>query len=234
MITAQAQALTRPRGSTEHMFFGAMALAMLASVCLGFARSFLLRPWFPEVKVPPEPFFLLHGAVFLTWFILLVVQTTLVARGRLVVHRSLGVLGAVLATVMILAGLTGAIIAARRPGGFIGIPIPPLQFLVIPFVDMVLFGSLIGTGLSLRRRPQAHKRSCSSDRSPSPAAIARWPFVLGGGPPAFFGITDLFLVPLVVWDFSTRRRLHPATLGRAGIDRLPAAAPSSSPAPMAG
>ena len=213
-----------------------MALAMLASVCLGFARSFLLRPWFPEVKVPPEPFFLLHGAVFLTWFILLVVQTTLVARGRLVVHRSLGVLGAVLATAMILAGLTGAIIAARRPGGFIGIPIPPLQFLVIPFGDMVLFASLIGTGLSLRRRPQAHKRlMLIGSITILTAAIARWPFVLGGGPPAFFGITDLFLVPLVVWDFSTRRRLHPATpLGRAGIDRLPAAAPSSSPAPMAG
>ena len=44
-------------------------------------------------------------------------------------------------------------------------------------------------------------------------AVARWPFdFMKAGPPAFLGVTDLFLVPLVVWDLATRRRLHPATL----------------------
>ena len=32
------------------------------------------------------------------------------------------------------------------------------------------------------------------------------------GPPVYFGLTDLFLVPLLVWDFRTRGRPHPVTL----------------------
>jgi len=44
------------------------------------------------------------------------------------------------------------------------------------------------------------------------AAIARWPGVLPLGPLAFFGLTDLFIVALAIWDFRTRGRLHPVTL----------------------
>jgi len=32
------------------------------------------------------------------------------------------------------------------------------------------------------------------------------------GPLAFFGLTDLFIVALAIWDFRTRGRLHPVTL----------------------
>jgi len=211
---ATAQTVTRPRWPAEHLFFGAMSLAVLASVCLGFARSFLLRPLFPALKVPTEPFYALHGTVFLSWFVLLVIQIVLIARGKAPLHRSLGVLGGVLATVMVIVGLTGAVIAARRPGGFIGISIPPLQFMAVPFFDMVIFSSLIGAALVLRRDSQAHKRlMLIGSISIITAAIARWPFgVLAAGPPVFFGLTDLFVVPLVVWDLTTRRRLHPATL----------------------
>ena len=44
------------------------------------------------------------------------------------------------------------------------------------------------------------------------AAIARWPVVANFGPPMFFGITDLYLVGLGIWDLRTRGRLHPVTL----------------------
>jgi len=106
------------------------------------------------------------------------------------------------------------VLAARRPGGFIGIPLPPLQFLVVPVFDMVTFAALIGTGLGLRRNPQAHKRlMLIGSIAILIPAVARWPGVIqAGGPLAVFGITDLFLAPLVAWDLTTRRRLHPATL----------------------
>ena len=32
------------------------------------------------------------------------------------------------------------------------------------------------------------------------------------GPPAFFGCTDLFLVTIVIFDFVSRGKIHPATL----------------------
>ncbi len=44
------------------------------------------------------------------------------------------------------------------------------------------------------------------------AAIARWPGVFPLGPLAFFGLTDLFIVALAIWDFRARGRLHPVTL----------------------
>jgi hypothetical protein len=46
-----------------------------------------------------------------------------------------------------------------------------------------------------------------------PPALARWiVFYLGFGPPVVLALATLFVVPLVLWDFRTRGRLHPATL----------------------
>jgi hypothetical protein len=209
-----ADVVSRPRSaSAEHTFFAAMSVTILGAVCAGFLRTFFLRYWFPEVRAASEPFFTLKGVVFAGWFILLAVQSALVAQRRVALHRRLGVLGSVLSTALVILGLTGMVIGARRPEGFIGIPVPPLQFMAVPFFDMVLFSGLIGTAFALRRNPQAHKRlMLIGSIAISTAAIARWPGVLPAGPPAFFGITDLFLVPLVVWDVLTRRRIHPATL----------------------
>ncbi len=200
--------------AAEHTFFLARSVVILAGICAGFLRSFLLRPFFPGVHVPPERFFLLHGVVFLSWFVLLVVQSALVARRRVALHRSLGVLGGVLATTMVVLGLTGMVIAARRPGGFIDVPLSPLRFMAVPFFDMVLFSGLIGAAFALRRDLQAHKRlMLIGSIAISTAAVARWPLsILEAGPVVGFALTDLFLVPLLVWDGVTRRSLHPATV----------------------
>jgi len=64
----------------------------------------------------------------------------------------------VLGAVMVVLGIVGAVTAARRAGGFIGIPAPPLQFLAIPFADMVLFALFVGLAVVKRRDPQSHKR----------------------------------------------------------------------------
>src|SRR5215472_116267 len=95
----------QPRVSAEHAFFAAMSFSLLVVVCSGFSRTFLLHRWFPEVRAPAEPFFAVHGTVFLSWFVLLAIQSALVAQGRVSLHRSLGVLGGVLATVMVVLGI---------------------------------------------------------------------------------------------------------------------------------
>jgi len=203
----------RPRTAAEHAFFGAMSFTLLLVVCSGFSRTFLLHQWFREVRAPSEPFFAVHGTVFLTWFVLLTVQSTLVAQRRVALHRRLGVLGGVLAMTMVILGIIGAVISARRPGGFTGVPIPPLHFMAVPFFDMVVFSSTIGAAFALRRDQRSHKRlMLIGSIGLIAAALARLPFVFRAGPPAFFGITDLFLVPVVAWDILSLRRLHPATL----------------------
>jgi hypothetical protein len=44
------------------------------------------------------------------------------------------------------------------------------------------------------------------------AAIARLPFaIMQAGPPAFFGLTDLFIVACLLYDLVTLKRIHRAT-----------------------
>jgi hypothetical protein len=202
-------------GTGERRFYTGMTLAMLVTVFVGFARSFFLRPLFPTWPSPHEGIFYVHGAFFTAWMVLLVVQARLVAAGRTDLHRRLGRWGVVLAVGMVVVGILGALIAARRPTGFVGIPVPALQFLAVPFFDMLIFSSFVAMAIARRGEPQAHKRwMLLASIELLTAAIARWPVVMsaGVGIPLFFGLTDLFLVPIVIWDLVSRGRVHSATL----------------------
>src|SRR6266850_1277290 len=197
----------------ERRFFTGMALAILATVIVGFSRSFFLRPLFPEWPSPSETIFYVHGVVFAAWIVLLVVQASLVAGGRTELHRRIGPFSAVLAVAMVVLGTLGALIAAHRATGFVGIAIPPLQFLAVPLFDMILFATFVWLAIAQRRNPQSHKRwMLLATVNLVTAANARWPGVLPLGPLAFFGLTDLFVIALAIWDFRTRGRLHPVTL----------------------
>ncbi|HET9338420.1 MAG TPA: hypothetical protein VFQ55_05435 [Casimicrobiaceae bacterium] len=199
--------------SSERRFYTGISIAILATVLVGFARSFFLRPLFPDWPSPTERVFYVHGAVFTAWIVLLVTQASFVAAGRTDIHRRTGGFGAGLAALMVVLGVYAALIAARRPGGFIDVPVPPMQFLAVPFFDLMLFGSLVALAIAKRGEPQAHKRlMLLATINLTTAAIARWPVVSTLGPPAVFGATDLFIVALAAWDVRTRGRLHPATL----------------------
>ena len=201
------------RLSGERRFFTGMAIALLVVVFVGFARSFFLRPLFPEWHSPSESIFYLHGAVFTLWILLLVAQVSLVGAGRRTVHRKIGPYGAGLALLMVVLGTLAALIAARRPTGFVDVPVPPLQFLAIPLFAIVEFALFAGLAIAMRANSQAHKRlMLIATIILSGAAIARWPVIGQYGPLAYFGFTDLLLVPIVVWDFRTRGRIHPVTL----------------------
>jgi len=196
----------------ERMFYTGMSIAFLITVVAGFSRTYFLRPYFnPQ---PLIPLLHLHGIIFSAWLLLLLTQTTLVAAHRTRVHRRLGIAGAVLAIVMILVGSVTAIIRAKSfevPPGFTS----PLIFLTIPLGDMFVFAILVGAAFYFRRKPDAHKRlMLLSTIAILPAAVARLPFdfILKGGPLAFFGLTDLFIVPLVIYDCVTRGRPHRATV----------------------
>jgi hypothetical protein len=144
------------------------------------------------------------------WFALFLVQIRLIAAGRADLHRRVGVVGALLAALVVVVGVTTAITAARlghTPGP------PPLVFLAIPLGDMVVFPILVGSGLFFRHRSDFHKRfMLLSSLSILSAAIARIPlnFISDGGLPLFFGLTDLCIITCVVYDTVKNHRLHPA------------------------
>ena len=204
----------RSRWTAERRFFTGLAIAAFIVVYVGFARTFFLRPWFPDAPAPTESIFLVHGLVFACWCVLLVLQTSLIGLGRYETHRTVGIVGAALAASMVVLGVAGALVAAGRATGFVGLPVPPLQFLIVPIVDMALFGTFVTLAVLRRHDAQAHKRwMILATVNLLVAAFARWPGVISiGNPFVYMGLADLFIVALVAWDWRTRGRLHPATL----------------------
>ena len=74
----------------DNLFFSGVAVVILVSVFVGFAHSYYLAGM---LKAPlPNLLVHIHGAVFSCWILLLIVQTSLVAAGRVDVHRRLGML----------------------------------------------------------------------------------------------------------------------------------------------
>lgn len=206
---APAPSINRRR---ERLFYTSMAAAFVIAVFVGFARTFYLRGYF-EPK-PLIPLLQLHGLVFTSWLVLLLTQTTLVATNRTRMHRRLGLAGAVIAILMITIGTTTAIIRARvsevPPG-----TTSPLVFLTIPLGDMLVFATLVGAAFYFRGRVDTHKRlMLLATIAILPAAVARWPlpFIQQYGPLAFFGLSDLFIVPCLIYDFATRGRPHRAAV----------------------
>ena len=198
------------RQGTRRFYVG-VAIAVLITVFLGFSRSYFLKAYYgtPELSLHVH----IHGLVFTSWVLLFLAQTTLVATDRTDLHRKLGVGGAVLAALLLTMGTTTAILRVKG-GGSSPIPgVPPLSFLAVPLFDMVVFAMLIGAGLVLRNRPDTHKRLMTLGTiALTSAPIARLPFVRPLGPPGFFGLTDLFIVAMLVYDLATRRKVHPATI----------------------
>ena len=198
------------RQGTRRFYVG-VAIAVLITVFLGFSRSYFLKAYYgtPELSLHVH----IHGLVFTSWVLLFLAQTTLVATDRTDLHRKLGVGGAVLAALLLIMGTTTAILRVKG-GGSSPIPgVPPLSFLAVPLFDMVVFAILISAGLVLRDRPDTHKRLMTlATIALMSAPIARIPGVLRAGPPGFFGLTDLFIVAMLVYDLATRRKVHPATI----------------------
>jgi hypothetical protein len=200
--------------AVEHRFYLVTTLAMLLVVAIGFSRSFFLRPLFPEWPSPSEPVFYLHGLLFAAWCVFLVGQSALVSGGRTPLHRTLGWYGAGLAAAMVATGTYAALVAASRPTGFTGIPVPPLQFLAVPAFDIALFPAFVALAIAKRRDAQAHKRlMLLATVNLLAAAFARWPVVHPiGNPFLYFGLADLFIVGMAIRDLRARGRLHPVVL----------------------
>jgi len=196
---------------SERLFFTGISVALLITVFVGFAPTYYLRQSFASAELTPSLY--VHGFAFTTWMILLVVQTSLIAANKVAVHRRVGVAGAVLGVLMMFLGGYVAITRARA-GLMLSPPGIPLSvFITIPLGTLVVFPVLFGAALWFRRRTDIHKRLVLiATLELVTAAVARWPGMAPLGLIGFFGVTDLFLVALAVYDWRTRGRLHPATI----------------------
>ena len=194
----------------DHLFFPAMALLMLASVFLGFAHTYYLAGVF---RAPlPSRIIHIHGAIFSSWILLLIAQTSLVAAGRTDIHRRLGIAGFFLACLMVVVGVLAATNALARSSGPPGLD--PKTFYIIPMTDMVIFSVLVLFAFRARFNCAAHKRIILvATTALMIAAIARWPFAMVHRKPLQATlVTYVFLLLLAAYDWWSTRKVHRATI----------------------
>jgi len=200
-----------PGRVNDRRLYKLAAILIPLIVLAGFARTYYLKPFFNTPDIPGRIVHL-HGIIMTAWVVLFIAQVSLVAKRRTRLHQRLGILGGVLAALVVIVGTLTALFAAARghtPGP------PALQFLIIPLGDMLVFTVLVGLALYYRRKLDVHKRlmllAAINITTPAIARI-QLGFIINGGPLAFFGLTDLCLLVAVAFDTIKNRRLHPVFL----------------------
>jgi len=205
-----AQLSTQRVGTHDRLFYSTMAVAMALAVFAGFARTYYLKLFSGGTMVtiaglPFAPVVHIHGALFTSWVLLFIVQTTLVAQQRIAIHRKLGIAGAVLAAAMVVSGTAIRIWEARLLGG--RDMTASLPSFVLGIADLLMFATFVTAALVWRRNKEAHKRLMLLGYvSILNAAIARIP-----GMPGRYAAIGLTLLPIVVgitYDYLSRRRVH--------------------------
>ena len=196
----------------DNCFFSTMAFLILATVFIGFARTYFLAGVF---RAPlPSLLIHIHGAVFSSWILLLITQTALVSTGRVDLHRRLGLAGFGLACLMVILGVLAASNSLARGFSPPGSPFDPKTFYAIPIVDMVVFATLVFFAYRARFNPSAHKRLILiATVSLMDAPTGRPPFAAITNHP-FFGSTfvAIFLLLLVAYDLWSAHKVHRATI----------------------
>jgi hypothetical protein len=221
----------------EENFFPFMSLLIIAAVFLGFARTFFLAPVYHYHL--PNLLVAVHGVVFASWIGLFAVQTSLVAVGRVDLHRKLGAPGAVLAGLVFIMAYAVMLEGVHRgftvPGQESISPRDQAQILALDVVGINVSGAMFAAGLLLRRSPEFHKRlMLFGTIGMIGPAIARWPFAFIASKPPLVGIVlQAFGVAVIVFDLLTKRRVHRATwLGVATLFVVPLIAIPMSAAPF--
>jgi hypothetical protein len=137
----------------EKPFFLRMIVGIAAIIVIGFAQ-FAVRGY---VNYGTAPLWVhLHGFVMVSWLALLLVQSSLIQRGSLMMHRQLGVLGVALAAGLVVLGSFTALraIALHR--------VPPFftdaYFLALTQIGLAAFAGLIVAALANRRHAEWHRR----------------------------------------------------------------------------
>ena len=194
----------------QRFYFYALVCAALV-VFAGFAQSYFLKTIF---GTPPlYPLLHVHGLVMSAWFVLFGVQTLLIQAHRTDLHRRLGIIGVVLAALILVVGAAVVIINARAGRTPPGAPIPVI--VALSFASLAAFGVLAAAAVFLRGRSEFHKRlMLLATLNLLTAAIQRLPLDFLGLSPllAVFGLADLFILACVAYDTLRHRRLHPAFL----------------------
>ncbi len=219
-ITADAQSRAKGRLS----FYSWMGLAFIATAFLGFVPTY----WQPLAagKFAANPVVHLHGLIFFSWTLFFFYQTTLPPTGQVARHRAVGLIGISLATVMTLLGVLAALNSLTNAVA-LGAASAGEAFTLVPLHAIAFFATVMVIALANIRRPEIHKRlllvaTAAILTAPIARPFLAWVFHFPPGPPPVWftvwpnGLSDLFILAAMAYDWRSRGRVHPAYLWAGG------------------
>jgi len=203
-IEKEASTTNQFRIFLTRYFYLCMSLVLAVIVIVGFSQSVDANLFHAN---PPRPLLLwIHGAAFSMWVVFFIAQSALVRAKKVSVHRLLGWFGVALAVVMVVLGLTIAVVMARFDTVVLKVK-DAQPFLSVPFTDVLVFGSFIAMAIYWRKKPEFHRRlvfiaSCLLMDAP----FGRFDFLFNHA--LFYPVLDCLLLLGIVRDWIVDKRVH--------------------------
>jgi hypothetical protein len=199
-----------PLGREDRGFFLAGAIAMAATIAVGFSLQLAMgRSSFGAPLLIHA-----HAITFMGWVAIYLTQNVFVARGSVAMHRRLGWFAAGWVVLMVVMGCAVTafdIRVARVPFFF-----RPAQFLVFDPLTVLAFAGLTYAAIALRRRTDWHRRLHFSGMAlmlgPAFGRLLPLPLLAPWAWEASFAACLLFPLAGVVSDLRRSGRVHPAWL----------------------
>jgi hypothetical protein len=160
-----------------------------------------------------------HAAVFSGWLLLVIIQATLAATGRLRSHMRVGRIGIAYGVVVIGIGIATALsqFAMRVEADSVQ---EAQDRVFAPLTDMLVFAPVLAAAWIYRRRPEIHKRLIVVATTVLlVAAVHRMPF-FGGPPPPWPVVLAVWLAPIyvaMIYDCAKRQAVQPVYLLGIGL-----------------
>lgn len=195
-------------------FFFWMTFIMACLVFGGFGLTYW-RPMVSGTLEPLPPIVHIHGIVYSTWIILLVVQSLLINVRNVQLHRSLGTFGIAIATCVIFLGLLITILFGRFHSNN---PMPDYYNLMyLGVVAPLCFGSLFCLAIRNVRKPENHRRlillATISILAPGINRLYMVPLGLDNLPlPAMYLTLDALIAAILIYDWRTMGKISGASL----------------------
>jgi hypothetical protein len=192
--------------SESNVLYRNMAILFILSIVIGFSNSIRQRLASGDAGLRTAVMF--HGVLFLSWFIIFLVQSLLVAKNRIRLHRRIGYFSVIVASAICLDGPCIALEGVRR--GVLGAD--GIAFMAVMIGDVVGFAVFITLGMICRRKARTHKRfMLLGTLSLLPPAITRWPLI-SGVQPAVGVVMMAFLAIAPISDLVAKRKVSAVSL----------------------
>jgi hypothetical protein len=206
--------------SESRYFYVWMAGAFVLVAFGGFSPTY----WAPLAAgtFKGEPAIHIHGMLMFAWTCYFFAQTALVASGRTMNHRSWGLAGISLYSIILCMILVGQLVVLKRNEA-LGMGDAARRFAAVTLCAWPLMASLFTLSIVYVKRSEVHKRFMMllmigmltpaiarvflTFLAPAGAAAAGPPPPFVSIPPAL--VADLFLVVVLIHDWRTRGKPHP-------------------------